>query len=521
MTRTTAITLMTMTLTTLACATPNTETTTMTTTHPASSMTTTDHDALSDTIQTIFSGVDAHRWDEVKGAMTPTVQVDYSALGGPSGAIASEVLVDGWMGFLPRFDRTVHNVHNVAIHVAGDRATATFDGIAVHTLRQESLEYWTVFAGYDTEYEKEDGVWKLARIDLTLYGQAGNLELPAIASKQAPKPHRAAVPHPTVENFFKALESNNLEMLLGTLTQDAAQEMPLAPQGFPGVVEGRDALQGLFSNIIGLEQRYTRQYHTSGDDQVILVSFEGDVRFDQGNAYTNAYVNLFELDEEGSIKRVVEHFNPNTLLGSWPGLSSGHHSVHEAGAATEAVEVEQITFTSGGDRLVGHLFTPVGLDRTQRHPAVVVVGSWTSVKEQMPDMYASRLAEQGFITLTFDFAGFGESAGLPRQLESPARKIQNIKDAVIVLGQRQEVDPSAISGLGICAGAGYMAHAVAQDERFSGLLLIAPWLHNEAMARMIYDARPVGAQGLIDASRRAQARFEEQGTMAYVLATSE
>ncbi|MEL6182842.1 MAG: alpha/beta fold hydrolase, partial [Myxococcota bacterium] len=218
---------------------------------------------------------------------------------------------------------------------------------------------------------------------------------------------------------------------------------------------------------------------------------------------------------------VVEHFNPNTLLGSWPGLSSGHHSVHEAGAATEAVEVEQITFTSGGDRLVGHLFTPVGLDRTQRHPAVVVVGSWTSVKEQMPDMYASRLAEQGFITLTFDFAGFGESAGLPRQLESPARKIQNIKDAVIVLGQRQEVDPSAISGLGICAGAGYMAHAVAQDERFSGLLLIAPWLHNEAMARMIYDARPVGAQGLIDASRRAQARFEEQGTMAYVLATSE
>ncbi|GAB3894842.1 hypothetical protein GCM10029964_073870 [Kibdelosporangium lantanae] len=43
--------------------------------------------------------------------------------------------------------------------------------------------------------------------------------------------------------------------------------------------------------------------------------------------------------------------------------------------------------------------------------AVVVTGSWLTVKEQMPDLYAARLAARGFLAVTFDFAGFGASGG--------------------------------------------------------------------------------------------------------------
>ena len=41
----------------------------------------------------------------------------------------------------------------------------------------------------------------------------------------------------------------------------------------------------------------------------------------------------------------------------------------------------------------------------------MVTGSWLTVKEQMPEVHATRLAERGDTAFTFDFTGFGESGG--------------------------------------------------------------------------------------------------------------
>jgi hypothetical protein len=75
---------------------------------------------------------------------------------------------------------------------------------------------------------------------------------------------------------------------------------------------------------------------------------------------------------------------------------------------------EPITFHSQGARLGGKLWTTPG----QRRPAVLVTGSWMTVKEQMPARYAPLLADAGFAAMTFDFRGFGESEGTPREVES-------------------------------------------------------------------------------------------------------
>ena len=73
------------------------------------------------------------------------------------------------------------------------------------------------------------------------------------------------------------------------------------------------------------------------------------------------------------------------------------------------VERQTVAFESGRNRLVGHLFS-AGAPA----PGVLVTGSWTTVKEQMADLYARRLAEAGLTALTFDFAHFGESDGESR-----------------------------------------------------------------------------------------------------------
>ncbi|WP_211222344.1 alpha/beta hydrolase [Actinokineospora enzanensis] len=170
------------------------------------------------------------------------------------------------------------------------------------------------------------------------------------------------------------------------------------------------------------------------------------------------------------------------------------------------------TFDSDGVQLVGNLYLPAGADTA---PGVVVAGTWTSVKELMADRYAQRLAERGFAALSFDFAGFGESGGEPRDVESPASKVRDIHNAVTFLTDHPSVDGDRVGALGICAAAMYMAENTAHDPRVRSLALIAPWLHD----RPIVEASYGGADGVaakIELARRARARFEETGEVEYV-----
>jgi dienelactone hydrolase len=88
-----------------------------------------------------------------------------------------------------------------------------------------------------------------------------------------------------------------------------------------------------------------------------------------------------------------------------------------------------------------------------------------TIKEQMPAIYAQKLADRGFAAFAFDFRSWGESGGKLRNFESPTVKIADIKSAVSFLQTVDAVDSNRIAGLGICASAGYMAVATAEDPR--------------------------------------------------------
>lgn len=130
---------------------------------------------------------------------------------------------------------------------------------------------------------------------------------------------------------------------------------------------------------------------------------------------------------------------------------------------------------------------------------MVVTGAWTTVKEQMAGTYARELAVRGYAALAFDFTGWGQSEGTPRYVEDPATKTADIHAAAAFMAALEETDPARISGLGICASSGYMAAAVADDDHFQRVALVAPWLHDPAMAEAIYGGADAVA-GLIAAS---------------------
>lgn len=165
---------------------------------------------------------------------------------------------------------------------------------------------------------------------------------------------------------------------------------------------------------------------------------------------------------------------------------------------------EKFVFSSAGDSLVGTLFLPAGSPRG----AVVTTGPLTSVKEQAAGVYASAMAERGFAALAFDHRTFGESGGRPRQFENPQGKADDIRAAVSALTTDRRIGDLPIFALGVCAGGGYMALAVANGlpvRAFAGVAGVYP---SAAQTRAWLGA---GFDAAIDRARTAEQRWRATG----------
>jgi uncharacterized protein len=181
--------------------------------------------------------------------------------------------------------------------------------------------------------------------------------------------------------------------------------------------------------------------------------------------------------------------------------------------------INRVTFQSEGETLVGNLYLPVNYKAGDKLPTVIVTGAWMTIKEQMPGVYAQKLADRGFAAFAFDFRSWGESGGKLRSFESPTVKIADIRNAVSFLQTVDAVDANRIAGLGICASAGYMAVATAQDSRIKSLITVAPWIHNPQIVEAAYGGKST-VQKLIATGRAAETKFNQTGKADYVLATS-
>ncbi len=179
---------------------------------------------------------------------------------------------------------------------------------------------------------------------------------------------------------------------------------------------------------------------------------------------------------------------------------------------------DRVRFDAAGTTLVGDLHRPA--DAAGDVPAVVVAGSWTTVKEQMAGLYARRLAERGLAALAFDFTGTGQSDGEPRDVEDPARKADDLAAAARFLRSAPGIDGDRVGAVGICAGAGYVATAAMSDSTIRSLALVAPWLHDAGLVEAVYGGSD-GVAERIAAGEAAATRHAETGEVAYVPAISE
>ena len=166
-----------------------------------------------------------------------------------------------------------------------------------------------------------------------------------------------------------------------------------------------------------------------------------------------------------------------------PDLSRGADNFYKSGS----VVMKKVTFQNIYKmKVAGDLFTPKNLDLRIRHAAIIVGHPFGAVKEQAANLYAQKLAEQGFVTLTFDLSYWGESEGEPRSAVAPDIYADDYSAAADFLGTLNFVDKDKIGVVGICAGGGFALSAAKIDPRLRAVATVS-MVDMGSAARMVRD----------------------------------
>jgi fermentation-respiration switch protein FrsA (DUF1100 family) len=138
------------------------------------------------------------------------------------------------------------------------------------------------------------------------------------------------------------------------------------------------------------------------------------------------------------------------------------------------VTSEKVTFkTQYATTVAGNLFIPKNAQPNTKHAAIVVGHPMGAVKEQSSNLYAQKLAEQGFVTLSVDLPFWGESEGQPRNSVLPELYAEAFSAAVDFLGTRPFIDRGRIGALGICGSGSFVISAAKIDPRMKAIATVS------------------------------------------------
>jgi len=189
------------------------------------------------------------------------------------------------------------------------------------------------------------------------------------------------------------------------------------------------------------------------------------------------------------------------------------------GAITEnlkgKVNIHPVTYKLNGIDISANVYTPANFDPNNTYPAVVVAHPNGGVKEQVAGLYAQRLAEQGYITIAADAAYQGASGGLPRNVDKPANRIEDIRGMADFITHYAGVDAGRLGLLGICGGGGYSLKAAQTDKRFKAIATLS--MFNSGLVRRngFRDSQVATIQERLQQATDARAQEAAGGKVIY------
>ena len=141
---------------------------------------------------------------------------------------------------------------------------------------------------------------------------------------------------------------------------------------------------------------------------------------------------------------------------------------------SNAVNVEKVSFLNQYKmRVGGNLFLPKDMKAGEKYPAIIVGHPMGAVKEQSANLYATKLAERGFVTLSLDLSFWGESEGEPRNAVLPDVYSEDFSAAMDFLGTRPFINRERLGVIGICGSGSFAISAAKIDPRLKAVATIS------------------------------------------------
>lgn len=141
---------------------------------------------------------------------------------------------------------------------------------------------------------------------------------------------------------------------------------------------------------------------------------------------------------------------------------------------SQNVTMQAVTFKNQYKMdISGNIFLPKSMDQKGKHSAIIVGHPMGAVKEQSANLYATKMAEQGFVTLSVDLAFWGGSGGELRNGVSPDMYAETFSAAVDFLGTRPFIDRERIGAIGICGSGSFAISAAKIDPRLKAIATIS------------------------------------------------
>jgi len=165
---------------------------------------------------------------------------------------------------------------------------------------------------------------------------------------------------------------------------------------------------------------------------------------------------------------------PTLLISSVSAMAADMSKGADNFYKSDKVTAQKVTFKNQYNMdVAGNLFIPKDLDQNAKNPAIVVGHPMGAVKEQSANLYAQKLADQGFVTLSLDLPFWGESEGQPRNAVLPDVYAEAFSAAVDFLGTRPFVDKAQIGALGICGSGSFVISAAKIDPRMRAIATVS------------------------------------------------
>lgn len=170
--------------------------------------------------------------------------------------------------------------------------------------------------------------------------------------------------------------------------------------------------------------------------------------------------------------------------------------------APVSIETEDVRFDSSGVSCAGTLFRPAGAGLVGR-PVVVMAHGFAGLRVRRLDAFARRFAEAGYLVLTFDYRGFGDSDGEPRGLLDLRRQHADYAAAVAFARRLPQADPDRVVLWGTSLSGGHVLQLAGTGLAAAAVIAQVPHLSGprSSMAVPLVQKLRIGVPGVLDQLR--------------------